>query len=273
MEKSCYFKETSIFGLSSSAIEIMDDVKTILIRCVISSCTSSDGAGIHIKYGSLWVNKTCIEKCRATVEGSAIRSYCDTWINLSSISRCAETVAGIDDTVDIEGKNSYTNKVNCSNSITAHSIFQLFGCLKSGVSQCLFAQGKSSNVVQYYRITEPVHFEESVITNNTASVTLFLIDATRPLYFRGSVFSGNKSPKVLFSQANFPEVIFENVVIMENFSVGYDVDYSTETDHIPKFDEKRETFICYQKELEIITLMCKLQRNLGPGLLLGLILP
>lgn len=264
MTKSCYFAEANIFGLSSSAIEITENFHTTIIKCLISSCTSADGAGIHTKYGILNVTKTCIEKCRASVEGDAIRSYCDTRINLSSVSRCAENTKGNDDNIDIQDNSvALVYELNDTNAFTQEAVFQIFSCPQAIISRCLFSKGMADAVVQYHQMTVPVDFEDCIVTNNSVSRAIFLILASKPLYFRGSIFTGNKAPKMFTEKSTerIPQIYFENVVFIENYTIDFDVIYATETSFIPTFDEMKETFICNKKDLEIITLKCKFKMN------------
>lgn len=246
MTKIVLLSDAHVSNLISSGIEITDSVPTIISTSYFALCSAQKGGGINIKKGTLYVQKTCIYGCYASVQGNAIYSLAESYVNLSSVSRCADREIGSDDSIDFEQLTAEIININSTYSrCSQSSSIQAAACTKLSTSYNIYAHGSGAYVFQHYDPkTNPSHFNEIFINNTLTKCTMFLYKP-KPIYMKGCVFKDNQSPFFLeFDAGNFPSITFEDVVFMDSSPIRTSVSYTTSTGKISIPGPKEETAIC-----------------------------
>lgn len=247
MAKIVLISDIYVSNLTSSGILISDNLYATITTSYIAHCSAELGGGISIEAGALFVHKTCIYGCYASLQGSAIYSYTESHINLSSVCRCADKKYGSDDSINLELSIEEIINLNTSYSYSSQaSSIQLSACTQMNAKNNIYAHGFGAYVFQHNLPQSNGYHYYDIFINNTVTECTIAFFVPKPIYMKGCVFKNNQSP-VLFEAKNgatMPSITFNSVVIMDSCPIGTYISYTTSTGKISVPGPKEETAIC-----------------------------
>lgn len=216
-------KNSNFEDLESPCLYIDKSGKLDMSNCVFLKCIgNTNGAGVYLSKCSREIKNICLTDCRGEAGSSLfITSKEKHTIFQVSCLRCS-SVRTVGDSVYFDLGKYHVHYFNSTFSKSSQSsVFQYYRTKESETNYLLGDSTEGQSFIELISVGNPVTFQNSALTNNTASqFSIFLNGLSASAFFKKFIFSGNNKNVNRNCFSSLYNIYFEECTYLDKGSFG-----------------------------------------------------